>query len=53
MDTLEAIKADAREVLLDMKSIGEKGPSEENARLMLDKMKDLQDVADRIDNLPE
>lgn len=53
METLTDIKADAKDVLLAMRSIGKKGPSEENAKLMLDKMEDLQDIVDRIDNIPE
>ena len=53
MDTLDNIKTDARDVLLAMKSIGECGPSKANAHAMLDKMSDLQDIANRIDDLPD
>ena len=53
MDTLDNIKADARSILLEMKDIGESGPSVENAELMLSKMKELQSVADRLDSVPD
>jgi hypothetical protein len=36
-----------------MKSIGEAGPSKENAEAMIDEMYNLQAVADRIDDIPD
>ena len=53
METLDSIKSDAREILLRMKSIDEAGPSEENAKAMIDEMYNLQGVVDRIDDIPD
>ncbi len=53
MDTLEDIRSESIATLQDMKSIGEDGPSEENAKKMIDKMYKLQEYVNRIDNLNE
>ena len=53
METLDDVKADARNILLEMKGIGEDGPTVENAEMMLGKMQELQSVADRLDVIPD
>ena len=53
MDTLEDVKADARSILLEMKRIGDRGPSKENAEAMIDKMRELRVVANRLDCIPD
>ena len=53
METLENIKADAIVILSDMQRIGEKGPTRENAKEMQDRMKDLQAIVERLDNVSD
>lgn len=49
MDTLDSVKVDAKGILLEMKRIGEAGPTRENAAKMIDKMHELKRVSDRLD----
>ena len=53
MEKLDDIKADAKDILLEMKDIGERGPSKENAESMMGKMNDLTDVINRLDDVPD
>ena len=53
METLEDVKKDAKNILLEMKEIGDNGPTLENAKLMINKMDELQKIADRLDNVPD
>ena len=53
METLEDVKADAKDVLVEMKDIGARGPTKENAESMLEKMGELQKIADRLADVPD
>ena len=53
MENLDDVKADAKNILLEMKGIGERGPSKENAESMMNKMNDLKNIIVRLDNLPD
>lgn len=53
METLDGVKVDAKNTLLEMKRIGEGGPTRENAKMMLNKMHKLQSIVDRLDDVPD
>ena len=52
METLVDIKKDGRSILLEMKAIGDRGPTKENAIEMQKKMMELQKLIPRLDSLP-
>lgn len=53
MSTLNDLKKDAKDILLEMKQIGNGGPTKENAQAILNKMGELQTVYDRANEVKE